>query len=165
MTDDLTIERARAEDVPAIVALLADDPLGAQREHPEDLAGYLRAFEAIETDPHQHLVVARRAGRVVGTLQLTVIPGLARHGAMRAQVEAVRVHTDERGRGLGAELMVWAEHEARRRGCSLVQLTSDATRESAHRFYERLGYRATHVGFKKQLGGGPLLGDTGPTTG
>lgn len=152
MTDDLTIERARAEDVPAIVALLADDPLGAQRERPDDLAGYLRAFEVIAADPHQYLAVARRGGRIVGTLQLTVIPGLARRGAMRAQVEAVRVHADERGDGLGADLMVWAEHEARRHGCALLQLTSDATREGAHRFYERLGYRATHVGFKKQLG-------------
>ena len=152
MPEELTIDRARPEDVPAIVALLADDPLGASRECPEDMAGYLRAFEAVEADPHQYLAVARRQGRIVGTFQLSIIPGLARHGTTRAQLEAVRVHADERGTGLGTELVLWAEHEARRRGCALLQLTSDATREGAHRFYERLGYRATHVGFKKDLG-------------
>lgn len=150
--EQLVIERATADDVSAIVALLADDPLGSRREQPDDLATYLRAFEAIDADPHQFLAVARREGRIVGTLQLTVIPGLARRGAVRAQIEAVRVHTDERGEGLGSDLMVWAEHEARRRGCSLLQLTSDSSREDAHGFYERLGYRPTHVGFKKRLG-------------
>lgn len=147
----LTIERARAEDVPAIVAMLADDPLGASRETPEDLVPYLRAFEVIDSDPHQYLAVARRGGRVVGTLQLTVLPGLSRTAATRAQVEGVRVHADERGGGLGRELLAWAEHEAGERGCVLLQLTSDATRVGALRFYERLGYEASHVGFKKPL--------------
>src|SRR5699024_6390709 len=150
--DDLPISRACSEDVRAIVTLLADDPLGASRERPEDMAGYLRAFESIEADPHQYLAVARRQGRIVGTFQLSIIPGLARHGTTRAQLEAVRVHADERGTGLGTELVLGAEDEARRRGCALLQLTSDATREGAHRFYERLDYRATHVGFKKDLG-------------
>ncbi|MBR8744104.1 GNAT family N-acetyltransferase [Nocardiopsis sp. MG754419] len=146
-----TIERARVEDVPAIVALLADDPLGAGRETPDDLDPYLRAFAVIDADPHQYLAVARRDGRVVGTLQLPLLPGLSRTATTRAQVEGVRVHADERGGGLGTALLRWAEHEAERRGCALLQLTTDATREDAHRFYERLGYEASHVGFKKTL--------------
>lgn len=146
-----TIERARAEDIPAIVALLTDDPLGASRETPDDLAPYRKAFEVIDSDPHQYLAVARRDGRVVGTLQLTVLPGLSRTAATRAQVEGVRVHADERGDGLGTELLEWAEREAKERGCVLLQLTSDATRVDALRFYERLGYEASHVGFKKPL--------------
>lgn len=148
----VTIQRARTEDVPQIVALLADDPLGTQRERPEDIETYRRAFALIDADPHQFLAVAHRDGSVVGTLQLTVIPGLARRGTIRGQIEAVRVHASERGNGLGAELMSWAEREARRRGCGLLQLTSDTSREDAQRFYGRLGYQATHVGFKKNLG-------------
>ncbi|GHC74912.1 GNAT family acetyltransferase [Nocardiopsis terrae] len=148
----LIIERALRTDVTAIVALLADDPLGAQRETPDDLSRYLEAFEAIDADPHQYLAVARRDGRVVGTLQLTLVPGLSRRGAARAQVEGVRVHADERGGGLGSELLEWAEREAEKSGCVMIQLTSDAKRKDAHRFYERLGYEASHVGFKKRLG-------------
>ena len=147
----LTIERALKTDVEAIVAMLADDPLGAQRETPEDLSRYLEAFEVIDADPHQYLAVARGNGRVVGTLQLTVVPGLSRRGATRAQIEGVRVHTDERGSGLGTELLEWAEREARGRGCVMLQLTSDVKRQDAHRFYQRLGYEASHVGFKKRL--------------
>lgn len=147
----LTIERALKTDVEAIVAMLADDPLGAQRETPGDLSRYLEAFEIIDADPHQYLAVARRGGRVIGTLQLTVVPGMSRQGATRAQIEGVRVHTDERGTGLGTELLVWAEQEARERGCVILQLTSDVKRQDAHRFYQHLGYEASHVGFKKRL--------------
>ncbi|HEX4221114.1 MAG TPA: GNAT family N-acetyltransferase, partial [Pseudonocardiaceae bacterium] len=103
------------------------------------------------SDPNQHLVVADRGGRVVGTLQLTVIPGLSRRGATRTIIEAVRVHADERGAGLGTELIEWAVAESERLGCQLVQLTSDATRVDAHRFYERLGFVASHVGMKLAL--------------
>ncbi|ASU59942.1 MULTISPECIES: GNAT family N-acetyltransferase [Nocardiopsis] len=152
MNEGITIDRARAEDVAAIVAMLADDELGARREDPGNLAPYLAAFEVIDADPHQFLAVARRGGRVVGTLQLTFLPGLSHRGATRAQVEAVRVHSDVRGGGLGTDLLAWAEEEARRRGAAMLQLTSDASREDAHRFYERLGYTASHVGFKKRLG-------------
>ncbi|MDQ1037454.1 GNAT superfamily N-acetyltransferase [Streptomyces sp. V3I8] len=148
---DLEIRRAVADDVPAIVAMLADDPLGAQRESPDDLAPYLTALERLTGDPNQHLVVAVREDRVVGTLQLTVVPGLARRGATRAIIEAVRVHADERGSGLGTRFVEWAVDQARAEGCQLVQLTSDATRTDAHRFYERLGFTASHVGFKLQL--------------
>lgn len=140
-----------ADDIPAIVAMLAHDPLGAQRESPDDLTPYLPAFERLAADPNQHLVVAVREGRVVGTLQLTIVPGLSRKGATRSIIEAVRVHADERGGGLGTRFIEWAVDESRRQGCQLVQLTSDATRTDAHRFYERLGFTASHVGFKMQL--------------
>jgi GNAT superfamily N-acetyltransferase len=148
---DLDIRAATAADVPAIVAMLADDPLGAQRETPDDLAPYLTAWERLAADPNQHLVVAVREGRVIGTLQLTIIPGLSRRGSVRSIIEAVRVHTDERGSGLGTQLIEWAIEESRRQGCQLVQLTSDRTRTDAHRFYERLGFTASHLGFKLQL--------------
>ncbi|GAA2469835.1 GNAT family N-acetyltransferase [Streptomyces thermolineatus] len=148
---DLQIRPAAVGDIPAIVAMLADDPLGAQRESPDDLTPYHEAFARLEGDPNQHLTVAVRDGRVVGTLQLTVIPGLSRRGATRTVIEGVRVHADERGAGLGAELVRWAVEESRALGASLVQLTSDRTREDAHRFYERLGFTASHVGFKLAL--------------
>jgi GNAT superfamily N-acetyltransferase len=137
--------------VAAIVAMLADDPLGAQRESPDDLTPYLTALERLASDPNQHLVVAVREGRVVGTLQLTVIAGLSRRGTVRSIIEGVRIHADERGSGLGTQLIDWAIDESRRQGCQLVQLTSDNTRTDAHRFYERLGFTASHVGFKLQL--------------
>ncbi|MBC2865863.1 GNAT family N-acetyltransferase [Streptomyces mexicanus] len=148
---DLEIRQAVADDVPAIVAMLADDPLGAQRESPDDLEPYLAALERLRADPNQHLVVAVREGRVVGTLQLTVIPGLSRRGAVRSIIEAVRIHADARGDGLGTRLIEWAIEESRRLGCQLVQLTSDRTRIDAHRFYERLGFEASHIGFKLPL--------------
>ncbi|WRZ91874.1 GNAT family N-acetyltransferase [Streptomyces sp. NBC_01007] len=148
---DLEIRTAVADDVSAIVAMLADDPLGAQRESPDDLTPYLSALDRLSRDPNQHLVVAVREGRVVGTLQLTVIPGLSRRGATRSVIEGVRVHADERGGGLGTELIEWAVTESRRQDCQLVQLTSDASRTDAHRFYERLGFQASHVGFKLPL--------------
>lgn len=151
MSDRLKIRRATAEDIPAIVAMLADDPLGARRESPDDLAPYQAAFERIASDGGQRLVVAVRDGRTVGTLQLTVIPGLSRRGATRSIIEAVRIHADERGGGLGARLIQWAVDESRREGCVLVQLTSDATRTDAHRFYERFGFEPSHVGFKLTL--------------
>ncbi len=148
---ELDIRRALAEDIPAIVAMLADDPLGATRESPDDLTPYLAAYQRLADDPHQHLVVAVRDGGVIGTLHLTIIPGLSRRGAMRSLIEAVRIHADERGKGLGGQLITWAVEESRRQGCCLVQLTSDATRTGAHRFYERLGFSASHVGFKLAL--------------
>ncbi|MET8098535.1 GNAT family N-acetyltransferase [Streptomyces sp. NPDC005236] len=148
---DLEIRAAVADDVPAIVAMLADDPLGARRESPDDLTPYLDALDRLGRDPNQHLVVAVRDGRVVGTLQLTVIPGLSHRGATRSVVEAVRIHADERGGGLGTQLVEWAVAESRRQDCRLVQLTSDASRTDAHRFYERLGFEASHIGFKLPL--------------
>jgi GNAT superfamily N-acetyltransferase len=148
---DLEIRPATRDDVPAIVGMLADDPLGAQRESPDDLEPYLAALERLSSDPNQHLVVATREDRVVGTLQLTIVPGLSRRGATRSIIEGVRIHTDERGGGLGSRLIEWAIEESRRQRCQLVQLTSDNTRTDAHRFYERLGFTASHVGFKLAL--------------
>jgi GNAT superfamily N-acetyltransferase len=148
---DARIRPATGDDVPAIVALLADDALGAGRESPDDLTQYLAAFAVIDRDRHQQLVVADRDTRIVGTLQLTIIPGLSRRAATRGQLEGVRVHSGERGGGLGRQLVTWAVEEARDRGCSMVQLTSDLDRGDAHRFYERFGFAATHVGFKLDL--------------
>jgi GNAT superfamily N-acetyltransferase len=149
--DDLTIRPAVPDDLAPIVAMLADDTLGAQREDPANLAPYVEAFDRLATDPHQHLMVAVRANRVVGTLQLSIVPGLSRRGASRSIIEGVRIHADERGSGLGSRFITWAVEESRRLGCQLVQLTSDATRTDAHRFYERLGFTASHVGFKMNL--------------
>ncbi len=145
------VRRATAADVGAIVALIAADQLGTTRDG-GDLAPYLRAFAAIDADPAQLLAVLTDAsGTVAGTLQLTVVPGLARRGSLRGQIEAVRVREDLRGRGIGHALVAWAIEEARRRGCVLVQLTSDKRRGEAHRFYGRLGFEASHEGFKLRL--------------
>ncbi|WP_226362447.1 GNAT family N-acetyltransferase [Pseudonocardia sp. ICBG1142] len=145
------LRRATARDVPAVVALLADDPLGAARETPDDLAPYLAAFAEVDGDPRHLLLVADDEGTVVGTLQLTLLPGLARRGALRARIEAVRVAASRRGDGLGATMVRYAVDEARRRGAVLVQLTSDRSRTDAHRFYERLGFTRTHDGFSLSL--------------
>ncbi|WP_030237477.1 GNAT family N-acetyltransferase [Streptomyces sp. NRRL S-455] len=148
---DFDIRPVAVDDVPAIVGMLADDPLGAERESPDDLTPYLTALERISADPNQRLVVAVREGRAVGTLQLTIVPGLSRRGATRSIIEGVRIHADERGSGLGTRLIEWAINESRRQGCRLVQLTSDNTRTDAHRFYERLGFTPSHTGFKLSL--------------
>lgn len=147
---NMEIRRAVVADVTAIVDMLADDPLGAKRESPGD-PRYAEAFEQIDADPRQLLVVADLAGEVVGTLQLTFIPGLSRLGATRALIEAVRVRSDQRGGGLGGRLIEWAIDTARDRGAAMVQLTTDASRVDAHRFYERLGFVASHVGMKLAL--------------
>jgi GNAT superfamily N-acetyltransferase len=144
------IRRAKAEDVPAIVDLIANDQLGSGRESPGD-PRYLTAFEDIDADPNQLLAVMVRDGQVVGTLQVTITPGLARLGMKRATIEAVRVRGDQRGEGLGQRFIVWAIDVARKRGCGLVQLTTDASRGDAHRFYERLGFTPSHVGMKLPL--------------
>jgi GNAT superfamily N-acetyltransferase len=148
---EIKIRRAEAADVESIVRMIADDQLGATRDSPDDLTPYQRAFDQISADPNQFLVVADDDGRAVGTLQLTLIPGMARGGALRGQIEAVRVHADARGRGLGATMIQWAIDESRRRGCALVQLTSDNARAGAHRIYERLGFTPSHTGFKLKL--------------
>jgi len=148
---DLRFRRATFDDVPVIVALLADDRLGSQRESPDDLPLYQEAFARVEQDPGQFLVVGERDGQVLATAHLTFIPGLSRRGATRAIVEAVRVSSTERGAGLGSALMRWVIDECRRRGCDLLQLTSDNTRQDAHRFYRRLGFAQSHAGFKYEL--------------
>ena len=144
--------RAKPYDLAAIVALLADDPLGRDREDAgADLAGYRDAFAAIERDPNQLLAVAERGGRVIGALQLSFIPGLTRRGMWRGQIEGARVAAGERGGGIGRAMLEWAIAACRQRGCGLVQLTSDARRADAHRFYEALGFQATHRGYKLAL--------------
>jgi GNAT superfamily N-acetyltransferase len=148
----VVLRRARRDDVAAIVRLLADDPLGMDREDPTgDLRPYLSAFDMVDADPNQLLVVAAHDNEMGGTMQLTIMAGLTRRGALRANVEAVRVHQDYRNAGLGTAMMGWAIGEARRLGCALVQLTSDASRAGAHRFYERLQFVASHVGYKLHL--------------
>jgi ADP-ribose pyrophosphatase YjhB (NUDIX family) len=148
----VVLRRATAADVGAIVALIADDQLGATRDDPGDLAAYLPAFAAIDADPAQLLVVLDDGGTLVGTMQLSFIPGLARGGALRGQIEAVRVAASHRGQRLGEQMVQWAVEESGRRGCALVQLTTDKSRVDAHRFYERLGFTASHEGFKMTLG-------------
>ena len=149
------LRRATAADLPALVAMLADDPLGAGREADDgDLTPYRRAFDLVDADPAHVLLVAVKADDVVGTLQLSVLPGLARRGASRGQVEAVRVAAGARGRGLGAAMIGWAVDESRRRGCGLVQLSTDKSRTDARRFYERLGFVASHEGMKLALPAG-----------
>jgi GNAT superfamily N-acetyltransferase len=148
---ELVLRDACADDVPALVALMADDQLGATRDGiagADDLEAYLYAFRAIDADPAHLLLVVTDEERIVGTAQLSFLPGLARRGATRAQIEAVRVAADHRSRGLGATMMQWAIDESRRRGCAVVQLTSDRSRTDAHRFYERLGFVRSHEGFK-----------------
>jgi GNAT superfamily N-acetyltransferase len=123
---------ARREDVPAILALLADDVLGAERETAADGA-YQAAFEQVQADPRSRLIVAEADGQVAGTLQLTLLPGLSRHGMLRGQIEAVRVAASHRGQGLGRAMIEWAIGQAREHGCGLVQLTSDKRRRDRQR--------------------------------
>ena len=150
---ELTFRHAQACDIRALVTLLADDPLGSTRElaDPEDLSPYEHAFTEIQSDPGQFLCVVEDAGNLVGTLQLSFIPGLSRGGAKRGQIEAVRVHPGRRGEGIGEAMFRWAIEECRARGCALVQLTTDKSRSDAHRFYDGLGFEASHVGYKLLL--------------
>ena len=153
MSQPLTIRLATRADVPAIRALLADDELGATREDltDEGLKRYQRAFEEIDRDPRNMLNVAVQSGEIVGVYQVTYIPYLSRGGNERALIEAVRVATSKRGQGIGKNMMEFALDEARKRGCALAQLTTDKTRTDAHRFYERLGFVASHEGMKLVL--------------
>lgn len=142
---------ATERDIAAIVAMLADDPLGVLRESPDDLDPYRAAFAAVDTNPNQLLAVADDDGEVIGTVQVTFMAGLSHRGMLRADIEAVRVRSDRRGTGLGTRLIAWCIEQARERGCGMVQLTSNASRADAHRFYERLGFTASHTGFKLRL--------------
>ena len=151
---NLVIRPAAEADLPALVALLADDVLGRDRDDPSlplD-AGYARAFAEIRSRPDLHLMVGELDGEVVATLQLAFLPGLARKGAFRAIVEAVHVRADKRSLGLGARMIAWAADTARAHGhCPFLQLTTDKRRLDAHRFYERLGFKQSHEGYKLAL--------------
>ena len=154
MVDDVRFRAAEAADLPAIIGLIADDQLGRTRDDPSLPLdqGYTAAFAAIAADPNHLLSVAVTPdGTVVGTLQLSFLPGMARRGAWRGQIEAVRVAQRYRGAGLGQRYIAWAVDLCRARGCRLVQLTSDKARTDAHRFYVRLGFVASHEGYKLAL--------------
>ncbi len=150
---NVTFRRAQATDLPAIIALLADDVLGQQREDASSPPNpkYVEALQAIDADPNQLQAVATLGGEVIGTLQLTFIPGLARKGAWRGQIEGVRIAAAHRGSGLGQQMFEWAITQCRAKGCNLVQLTTDKERPDAHRFYERLGFIGSHIGYKLML--------------
>lgn len=149
----LTIRRATPADLEAIVDMLADDELGRTREAPaRPLAqAYRDAFAEIQRDANSELVVLEQGGEVIGTLQLNFLRGLGLQGARRAQIEAVRIKSSERGRRHGEFFIRWAIARARAEDCHVVQLTTNNTRKDAHRFYERLGFSATHAGMKLAL--------------
>jgi ribosomal protein S18 acetylase RimI-like enzyme len=152
-SEPIEIRPAVRAEVPAIVALLADDPIGAGREQNTDPLpeAYFEAFDDIAAEPGNFLLVAEAGGAIVGCLQLTIIPGLARTGMKRGQIEGVRVAGSWRRGGVGESLVRHAIEMAREAGCGLVQLTSDTARTDARRFYERLGFVASHVGLKLPL--------------
>ncbi|WP_229743444.1 GNAT family N-acetyltransferase [Aliidongia dinghuensis] len=151
---DLTYRRATATDLPALVAMLADDMLGQARERPEDPLpdAYRAGFAAIDEDPRQLLLVVERAGAIAGMLQLTFIPGISHMGAWRCQIEGVRVASTARGAGIGEAMLRHAIGVAREHGCRIVQLTTNKARADAKRFYERLGFEPAHEGMKLTLG-------------
>ena len=150
---ELSFRRAVRADLPAIIALLSDDALGSGREDPAQPPNprYLEAFEAIDGDPNQYLAVAVAGDTIIGCLQLSFIPGLSRLGMWRGQIESVRIAAAQRGGGIGRRMFEWAIDECRQRGCGLVQLTTDKTRPEALRFYEGLGFQASHEGMKLTL--------------
>lgn len=150
---DLIFRRATEKDVPAIVAMLADDVLGASREAagPESTPKYLNAFRAIDADVNQYLLVVESNGQIAGTLQLTFIAGLSRGGLKRGLIEAVRIARDRRGEKIGEAMIAWAIEKCRHESCGIVQLTTDKSRTDAHRFYDRLGFEPSHIGYKMML--------------
>jgi GNAT superfamily N-acetyltransferase len=150
---NLIFRRATEADVPAIIKMLADDMLGSSREAlgAESLPQYLNAFRVIDTDPNQFLLVVADGTEIVGTLQLTFIAGLARGGLKRGLVEAVRVAGDRRGEKIGEAMFAWVLDKCRHEQCGIVQLTTDKSRTDAHRFYDRLGFEPSHIGYKMML--------------
>jgi len=144
---------ARRADLPAIIAMLADDDISRTRSgHTTTVTDELvAAFEEISREPSSELLVGEHDGAIVASLQLTYIPGLSRGGMRRAQVESVRVRSDRRGHGIGERLMKVAMDRARQRGCAIMELTTDLRRGDAHRFYQRLGFETTHAGMKRAL--------------
>ncbi len=151
---NVCFRRANFNDLVSMIKLLKDDSLGQFREdYPTEILDerYQRAFAAIDQDPNQLLVVGILEGDVIATAQLTFIPGLSRFGAWRGQIEGVRVASKFRGRGIGHAMINDLVDRCQKRGCSLVQLTSDKSRERAHSFYEQLGFKASHEGFKRAI--------------
>ncbi len=150
---NLKFRQARSEDLSEIVRMLADDFLGTTRERYENPLpeSYTRAFEEISVDKNNELIVAEKDGEIVGTLQITFTPSISFQGGKRATVESVRVDEKYRGQGLGKELMQWAIERAREENCVAMQLTTNSDRKDAHRFYEDLGFKGTHLGMKLYL--------------
>lgn len=144
---------AKRADLPAIVRMLADDDLGSQREQYEDPLpdAYYSAFEQIEHDPNHELIVAEKDGEVIGTLHLMFLPSISFRGGLRSQIESVRVDKRFQSQGIGSALMKWSMQRAKERGAHVVQLTTHKTRVDAHRFYERLGFKGSHLGMKLSL--------------
>jgi len=151
--ENIIFRTADVDDLSDIVRMLADDFLGAQREEYVDPLpeSYVRAFKEIDADENNHLIVAEVDGEGVGTLQLTFTPSISFRGGKRATVESVRVDTKFRGAGIGQKMMLWAIEFAKGNGCVSMQLTTNAERENAQRFYRRLGFKASHLGMKLPL--------------
>nr|WP_321444282.1 GNAT family N-acetyltransferase [uncultured Cohaesibacter sp.] len=148
----IDIREAQREDVPAIVSMLIDDVIGKDRENDKDLTPYYEAFDAIAEDANNMIFVAcDEVGAVVGTFQLVYMHGLSVRAAKRAEIEAVRIHSYFRGRGLGKQMFAWAMEKAKADGCSILQLTTSKTRGDSQRFYDQLGFDASHVGYKMKL--------------
>jgi GNAT superfamily N-acetyltransferase len=150
---DVIFRLAKRGDLPDIVRMLADDNLGSQRERYDDPLpeSYIKAFEQIDADPNHELIVAEYDGEVIGTLQLMFLPSISAQGGLRAEVESVRVDSEYRGKGVGSEMMKWTIDRAKQRSAHVVQLTTHRSREDAHRFYERLGFKGSHLGMKLNL--------------
>jgi GNAT superfamily N-acetyltransferase len=151
--EEIVFRQATQEDLPEIVRMLADDFLGATRERYENPLpeSYVKAFEEIEADKNNELIMAEKDGEIVGTLQITFTPSISFQGGKRATVESVRVDEKYRGQGFGKELMKWAIKRAREENCFAIQLTTNAERKDAHRFYEDLGFTGSHLGMKLYL--------------
>ena len=149
----MKFRQAQKKDLPQLVQMLADDPLGAKRENPTLplTESYLQAFATIDKDPNNELIVAEQDQQIIGMLQLTFIPYLTYQGSWRCLIEGVRVHKDHRGQGVGRLLFEWAIKRGRERSCQLMQLTSDKQRSDAIRFYQQLGFVPSHEGFKLSL--------------
>jgi len=152
-TGEVVFRLAKQDDLPAIVRMLVDDDLGSQRERYEEPLpkSYTTAFEQIERDVNHKLVVAELNGDVIGTLHLMFLPSISFQGGLRAQVESVRMDKLYQGQGIGSDMMKWAIERAQERGAHIVQLTTHQSRADAHRFYERLGFKGTHLGMKLNL--------------
>lgn len=150
---EITFRQVKRDDLPEIVRMLADDFLGATRERYENPLpeSYTRAFEEIEADKNNELIVAEKDGEIVGMLQITFTPSISFQGGKRATVESVRTDSKYRGQGIGKEMMRWAIARAREENCVAVQLTTNSERTDAHRFYENLGFKGSHLGMKLYL--------------
>ncbi|MEE9328067.1 MAG: GNAT family N-acetyltransferase [Cocleimonas sp.] len=149
----LQFRLSTAADLEALVSMLADDVIGTKREDVTTPLNkrYINAFQHINVDPNNELIIAEISDQIVGMLQLTFIPYLTYIGSWRCLIEGVRIHVDYRGQGLGEKMFQWAINRAKERDCQLVQLTSDKQRPDAIRFYERLGFTASHEGFKLKI--------------